>query len=114
MDQNIADNFTKFAENMMDSMQKLQAINEKTMQDLTSQQFQSAQDFIKTGSEQIEKLGKSKTVEDAVTEQTKITSTMGKMVLDSAQATIAVLNSGQKDLENLIKTAVKEGMDTKG
>ncbi|MBF0359122.1 MAG: phasin family protein [Magnetococcales bacterium] len=114
MDQNIAENFAKFTENMMDSMQKLQEINEKTLKELTSQQFQSAQDFIKTGSEQIEQLGKSKTVEEAVSEQTKITSTMGKMVLDSAQATMEVLTNGQKDLENLIKTAVKDGMKSKG
>ncbi len=113
MDNNIAENFSKFAEDMMGSMQKLQAINEKTMKDLTSQQFQTAQDFIKTGSEQMEQLGKAKTVEEAVSEQTKITSTMGKMVLDSAQATMEVLTIGQKDLETLIKTAVQEGMDKK-
>ncbi|MBF0383339.1 MAG: phasin family protein [Magnetococcales bacterium] len=113
MDKNIADNFSKLAENMMDSMKKLQTINEETLQSLTSQQFKTAQEFIKTSSEQMEKLSKSKTVEEAVTEQTKITSTMGQMMLDNAQATMAVLTKGQKELENLISTTVKQNMEQK-
>ncbi|MBF0446194.1 MAG: phasin family protein [Magnetococcales bacterium] len=113
MDKNIAENFSKFTETMMDSMKKLQTINEETMQSLTSQQFKTAQEFVKTTSEQMEKLGKSKTVEEAVTEQTKITSTVGQMMLDNAQATLEVLTKSQKELENLISTTVKENMEPK-
>ncbi len=112
MDKNIAENFTKLTKNMMDSMKELQSINEKTLQDLTDQQFKSAQDFIKTSSEQMEQLGKSKTVEEAVSEQTKITSTMGQMMLDNAQATMKVLTAGQKELESLINKTVKENMES--
>jgi hypothetical protein len=112
MDKNIADNFSKFTQNMMDSMQELQSINEKTLQTLTDQQFKSAQDFIKSGSEKIEQLGKAKTVEDAVSEQTKITASMSQMLLNNAQATMQVLTSGQKDLETLINKTVKENMDS--
>jgi phasin family protein len=111
MDQKVTDNFAKLASNMMESMKDLQAINEKTMQDLTNQQFKSAQDFIKTSSGQMEQLGKAKTVEEAVSEQTKITSTMGQMMLDSAQATMQVLNKSQKELEVLISKTVKENTD---
>ena len=113
MDKNITENFSKFAESMMDSMKKLQNINEETMQSLTSQQFKTAQDFITYSTEQMEKLGKSKTVEEAVSEQGKITSSMGQMMLDNAQATMEVLTKGQKELESLISTTVKENMEPK-
>jgi phasin family protein len=83
------------------------------LQDLTDQQFKSAQNFIKTSSEKMEQLGKSKTVEEAVSEQAKITSTMGEMMLSNAQATMQVLTKGQKELETLINKSVKENMDGK-
>lgn len=108
MDKNISDNFSKFASNMMESMKELQSINEKTMQTLTEQQFAAAKDFIKTGTEQLEQLGKAKTVEEAVSEQAKITSSISQMILDNAQATMKTLTSGQKDLEALINKAVEE------
>ena len=113
MDKNIADNFTKLAENMVSSMKELQTINEKTLQDLTDQQFKTAQDFITSSSEQMEQLGKAKTVEEAVSEQAKITSSLGQMMLNNAQATMQVLTKGQKDLESLITKSVKENMESK-
>ncbi|MBF0455764.1 MAG: phasin family protein [Magnetococcales bacterium] len=114
MDNKIADQFTNFAKNMMDSMKELQAINEKTLQDLTNQQFKTAQDFISSSSEQMEQMSKAKTVEQAVSEQARITSSMGKLVLDNAQATMQVLTNGQKELESLINKAVKENMEKAG
>ena len=108
MDNKINAQFAKFTQDMMDSMKQLQTINEKTLQDLTDQQFKSAQDFITSSSEQMEKLGKAKTVEQAVSEQVKITSNMGQMMLSNAQATMQVLTSGQKELETLISKTVKE------
>lgn len=113
MDKSMMDQFTKFTGRMMDSMKALQSINEKTMQDLTDQQFRSAQAFIKTGTEQLERLGKARSVEEAISEQAKITSTIGQMMLDNAQATMKVLTKGQKELETLITDTVKENMKPK-
>jgi hypothetical protein len=111
MDNKVTENLTNFAKNMMDSMKQLQSINEKTMQDLTDQQFKAAQDFIKSSSDQMEQLGKAKTVEEAVSEQAKITSNMGQMMLDSAQANLKVLTAGQKELETLISSTVSENLN---
>ncbi|MBF0447740.1 MAG: phasin family protein [Magnetococcales bacterium] len=113
MDNKIAEQLTSLTKNMMESMKELQTINEKTMQNLTDQQFKTAQSFVKTSTEQLELLGKAKSVEQAVSEQVKITSTIGQMMLDNAQATMKVLTAGQKDLEELITKTVKANMDDK-
>ena len=113
MDNNIADQFAKMTKQMMDSMQELQEINEKTVQTLTEQQFANAKEFIKNSSDQIEKLGKAKTVEQAVSEQTKITADVSQMMLDNAQATMKVLTDSQGKLEALISRTIKESMKQK-
>lgn len=111
MDNAFAEQFSKYTKTMMDSVKELQSINEKTLQQLTEQQFKSAQTFIQTSSEQLEKLSQVKSVEEAINEQAKITSEIGEMMMANAQETMKVLSTGQKELEALISKAVKENLN---
>lgn len=111
MDKKITDQLTELSHKMMETVTTLQKINDRTVQDLAKQQLEAAENFIKSGSEQIKNMGSIKTVQDAVTNQAEMASEVGKMILSNAQKSMEVLTRGQSELKNLIDQNIKDLME---
>ncbi|MEO5347351.1 MAG: phasin family protein [Magnetococcus sp. YQC-9] len=103
MDNNkVADRMTELTKRMMDSINDLQKINDRTVQELTKQQLEAAEGFITAGARQLKDLSSAKTIQEAVSTQADIASNLGKMMVDNAKRTMEVLTQSQNELKSLI------------
>lgn len=111
MSTTLSDQMSAATKEVMDSMMKLQEINDRTVQSLAKQQLEVVESYMTTGVKQIKAISETKDAKDALSAQADMAAELGNMLLGKAKQTMEVLTESRKELTDLMENNMKKFMD---
>lgn len=101
----------------MSAIQELGAINTNAMTRLTQRQMEVVSLYVEGGAKQLEVIGQTNNVQDAVAAQSKLFAELNEKLMDNARKTIEVLTDTKAELatwaEKSMSVAVKNATNRK-
>lgn len=111
MDKKIAEQMMEMTKSALDSMLRLQEINDRTVQSLAKKQLETVSNCMQNGVKRIKATGDAKDAQSAVSSQADLASELGLLMIDHAKETMDILNKSKKDLSDLMENNLKKFLD---
>ena len=111
MDTKMTEQMTEMTKNVLDSMLKLQAINDRTVQSLAKQQLEVAENYMTNGVKQLKIMSEAKDAQSAMSSQAELASELGNMMMNQAKQAMEVMNQSRTELNSLIEGNMAKFMD---
>ncbi|MBF0141910.1 MAG: phasin family protein [Magnetococcales bacterium] len=107
MDSKLAEQMTDVTKKVLDSMLRLQEINDRTVQNLAKQQLEVAGSCMSAGVKQIRKISGAKDVKEAMVDQADMASELGELMIGHAKQAMETLTQSKLELNELVEKNLK-------
>jgi phasin family protein len=103
MDKKIARQVNEMTKAVLDSMIRLQEINDRTVQQLAKRQLEAASDFMDSGVKQLRVLGTVQDLGDMVNKQADLAKELNDKMLTHAKQTMDLLMTTRSELNEMME-----------
>lgn len=103
----ITDKMSEMTNTLVESMLKLQEINDRTLQGLTRQQLETANSCVQAGVKQLRMMGVSNDPKDYLNGQVALATELGQLMTNHTERTMDLLNQSKTELNTWVSSNLK-------
>ncbi|MBF0625554.1 MAG: phasin family protein [Magnetococcales bacterium] len=104
MDKKIVEQVNEMTKTVLDSMIRLQEINDRTVQQLAQRQLDAAGDFMNSGVRQLKTIGEAKTLNEVVSRQADLAKELNDKMLEHSRQTMDLLMTSRNELNAMMES----------
>ncbi|MBF0308611.1 MAG: phasin family protein [Magnetococcales bacterium] len=107
MDKKVAEQMTEMTKAVLNSMMRLQQINERTVQKLAERQLDAVGEYMSAGVQQLRMMGESKDMKDVLGKQAELTKELSDRMVTHAKQTVELLNQSRREINDLMEKGME-------
>ncbi|MBF0176536.1 MAG: phasin family protein [Magnetococcales bacterium] len=104
MDKKVVEQVNEMTKTVLDSMIRLQEINDRTVQQLAQRQLDAVGDFMSSGIRQLKALGETRDLSQVVSKQADMAKELNDRMLEHARQTMDLLMTSRNELNAMMES----------